>query len=109
MAPRARTYSEEFKAEAIKLLHESGRAIKSIAQEIGVKKSTLHSWLDRTSRKSANLLGNENNDVWSELKKLRKEKLDLRRENNFLKKSNGLLCQGEKMKFAFIEEGKASH
>ncbi len=37
-----RKYTEEFKAEAIKMVHESGRTIKSVAQEIGVRESTLH-------------------------------------------------------------------
>lgn len=41
----ARTYTEEFKAQAIKLAKEVGR--KRAAEELGIPKNTLGTWLHK--------------------------------------------------------------
>ncbi len=97
MAARSdKKHTEEFKAEAIKMVRESGRTIKSVAQEIGVGESTLHSWLNKKSRGRANLPGIENSDEWSARKQLRKENRRLRMEAEFLKKAAAFFAKESK-------------
>ena len=42
---RGRPYSDEFKSDAVALVHSSGRPIAQVAKEFGVDGSTLSYWL----------------------------------------------------------------
>ncbi len=37
-------YSQEFKDQAVKLSHESGKTVAEIAQDLGVAQSALYEW-----------------------------------------------------------------
>ncbi len=37
-------YSDEYKAEAVRLLNESGKVVTQIARELGVNADVLHRW-----------------------------------------------------------------
>ena len=41
---RGRPYSDEFKSDAVALVHSSGRPIAQVAKELGVDDSTLSYW-----------------------------------------------------------------
>jgi transposase len=43
-----RNYDEEFKKQAVRLSHESGKSISQVAQELGVAKSALYEWRAQT-------------------------------------------------------------
>ena len=42
---KVNTYSTEFKDSAVKLALESDQSFAQIARELGVKKSTLYTWV----------------------------------------------------------------
>jgi transposase len=44
MAKRGKTYSREFKIEAVKLSYNSDKGIEDIAADLGVSKSSLFRW-----------------------------------------------------------------
>jgi transposase-like protein len=44
MSQKPRKYSPQFKAEAVQLVIETGRSIKTVARELGVNDSTLGDW-----------------------------------------------------------------
>lgn len=44
MAKEQKTYTKEFKIEAVRLAETSGKPITELARELGVSDSTIHNW-----------------------------------------------------------------
>lgn len=44
------SYTEEFKASAVKLAIESDQPVTKTAEELGVNKNTLHTWISNYRR-----------------------------------------------------------
>ena len=83
---KVNTYSVEFRNSAVKLVLESDQSTAQIARELGVKKSTLYTWLNNYSNKNNQHPGHEET-VFSELKRLKAENKRLREEREILKKA----------------------
>ena len=80
-----RKYSPELRERAVRLVFESGRPIAHIAQDLGVHKEALRTWVrqeraDRGERRD--LL---TSDERKRLKELERENRELRRANEILK------------------------
>jgi len=80
-----KTFSEEFKREAVRLVQTSGRTIGQVAGDLGIGHSTLGKWLTRY--READLLSGPHDDMAKELARLRKENDILRAERDLLKKA----------------------
>lgn len=80
-----RTFTEDFKREAVRLVQTSGRTIGQVADDLGVGHSTLGKWLTRY--READLLSGPHDDMAKELARLRKENEILRAERDLLKKA----------------------
>ena len=76
-------HSAEFRDEAIRVVHESKESLAKVARELGVNENTLRMWV----HDAAPLPPPANEDVPSELKRLRKEVRTLRMERDILKKA----------------------
>ncbi len=79
-------YSEEFKAEAVRLARESDRSVKQTARELGVAYESLRKWIrqeqiEQGQREGLTLSERE------ELRRLRRENLTLRQEKEILRKA----------------------
>ena len=85
MSKRMKTFTEEFKREAIRLVETSDRTIAQVAEDIGIARSTLSRWLSHS--READLLSGPHDDVTKELARLRKENDLLRAERDLLKKA----------------------
>lgn len=87
-AKRARrSFTEEFKAGAVRLVLDEGKTIGAVARELDLTPSALGTWVkharaDRTKGKSG-LTAEER----AELARLRKEVRELRMERDILKKA----------------------
>jgi transposase len=82
-------YSSEFKLEAVRRYEASGKSIVSVAEELGVKPTTMQGWVNKY-RKSpeAPFPGSGNLSPEDEkVRKLEKELRELREENEILKKA----------------------
>src|SRR6266545_1915298 len=80
-----RKYREELRERAVRLVFESGRPIAHVAQDLGVHKEALRSWVRQAEAdggRRRDLLTSEERE---ELKRLRKEVVELRRANAILK------------------------
>ncbi|GHO86985.1 transposase [Dictyobacter formicarum] len=44
MPKEQRTFSKEFKVEAVRLANTSGKPITEIARDLGISDSTIHNW-----------------------------------------------------------------
>ena len=84
MAQRTRrSFTEDFKREAVRLTRTSGRTISQVAEDIGIGLSTLTRW--KRKYQEADLLSGPQDDVEKELARLRKENKLLREERDLLK------------------------
>jgi transposase len=82
-----KSFSPEFRDEAVKMVIETSRPIARVAKELGINEGTLGSWVSRYRHEHA---GEEPPLTVSErvrLRELERETRELRMENEFLKKA----------------------
>ncbi len=80
---------KEFKHEAIRLALTSSQPIAKTARDLGIKATTLYSWISSEKDKSpviSDAQGNQTNLI-EELNRLRKENTSLKEEREILKKA----------------------
>lgn len=82
-------YSAEFKMEAVKRIERTGEPILKVADDLGVKPTTMQGWVTKYRKTpSAPFPGSGNLSAEDEkLRKLEKENRDLKEENEILKKA----------------------
>lgn len=93
MARQKRTYSQEYRDEAVKLVIETSRPIAVVARELGLLEGTLGNWVN-AYRKSHPV--EEQPLAMPErarLKELERENRELRMQNEFLKKAAAFFAQ----------------
>ena len=75
-------YDEEFKREAIRLAKASGKAIAAVANDLGIKKSTLYGWVYNSAEtETGEIVTN------SEMTVLKRKLADVTMERDILKKA----------------------
>jgi transposase len=80
-----RRFTDEFKAETVKLIRESGRTVGSVARELDLTETAVRSWVKQAETSgSADTLSP---DERAELRRLRKENQELRMEKEILRKA----------------------
>jgi transposase len=85
--PRNKSFSPEFKDEAVKMVIETSRPVAIVAKELGINESTLGNWVNAYRRDHA---GEEPPPTLTErarLRELERENRELKMENDFLKKA----------------------
>jgi transposase len=89
-----RTYTAEFRQEAVALVTEQGYSVPKAASSLGITDKLLYNWKAKfEAEKSGALLSA---DERAELLKLRKEVKELRMEKEILKKASSLLLRETK-------------
>ena len=93
MARSRRDFTAEYKDEAVKLVLTTGRAVATVARELGVNEATLGRWV--TAFKARNETGQTEvtESERAELLRLRKENADLKLDRAFLKKASIFFAQ----------------
>ena len=85
MGNSKRTYTKEFKQDAIKLALKSP-SVLAAASNLGIPSATLNGWvkakLNKTDKKAT-----DDSSIYEEFKKLRKENSRLKEEREILKKA----------------------
>lgn len=102
MSRKRRTFTQEFKAEAVRLVHE-GREIAAVSREIGVRADTLRNWVTQSEGR-AGLAAVEGisagsmkrSEAEEEIRRLRREVEVLKEERDFLKKAAAYFASGPK-------------
>lgn len=86
-----KTYTREFKLEAVRLMQTSGRASSEVAAELGMRRNQLYKWKEQLESKGdeafPNKRGRPLKENQSELSTLRQENDRLREEVDILKKA----------------------
>ncbi len=88
---REKVYAPEFRESSVKLAIESKNTITQTARELGVKTSTLHTWISKYL-KSQSPVKNED-PLQLELKRLKKENIQLTLERDILKKATAFFAK----------------
>ena len=83
--PAVRSYPAEFKARAVKLAVESDQPIAQTARDLGVNENTLHTWIGKYHRAERQDKQVQDEHLYEELKRLRKENARLKEEREILK------------------------
>ena len=86
-----KSYTKEFKLEAIRLMGESGRPPAEIAMQLGIRRNQLYKWKEQLARSGETAFsgkrGRPTKENQSELATLKQENLRLKEENEILKKA----------------------
>ena len=85
-----KTYTSEFKTEALALISEQGYSVQEAASALGVTTSLLYSWKQKAEEHTNSTV---NSDERSELLALRKEVKQLRMEKEILKKASAFFAK----------------
>lgn len=90
MSKKQRIYTDQFKAEAIKLIEQNDGNVSATARELGISMQTLSNWFNKA--KSGKLAGTEQYDpklvaLLEENKKLKNQLKIAEMEREFLKKA----------------------
>lgn len=92
-------YDEAFKAGAIRMVTEQGRASTEVAKELGICIDTLRSWLKAATEVSAGSMERQNREarrireLEAENRALKKQLSEKEEVIDVLKKSVGILCK----------------
>ena len=87
MPTRARRqFTEEFKAEAVTLVRQSGKTIAQVARDLDLTDSAPRNWVER-SQHAGSPSSELSSAEYKELQQLRKEVRVLRMERELLKKA----------------------
>ena len=91
-----RTYSAEFKREAVALTREPGRTIAEVARSLGIDRSMLRAWKIRLEAEGAAAFPGRGRPRASEeeLQRLRRELAQARQERDILKKALAYFAKG---------------
>jgi transposase len=86
MAASRPPYAPEYRAEAVRLVKDSGKSMGQIARDLGVSYETLRKWV-RQAEVDGGLREGLTTDEREELRRLRRENWILREEREILKKA----------------------
>ena len=92
-----KTYSKEFKIEAVRLAETSGKPITEIARDLGVSDSTIHNWRKQFSEHGEQAFpgsGHQTPEA-EELRRLKRELEVVKQERDILKKALHIFSRQE--------------
>ncbi|NMZ99802.1 MULTISPECIES: IS3 family transposase [Pseudomonas chlororaphis group] len=99
-------YPEEFKIQAVKQVTEKKLPVSEVAARLGVSVHSLYAWVKRYTKSQEQRV--EEDDQSAEVRRLRAELKRVTEERDNLKKGRRVLCQGVRLKYAFIKQ-QAGH
>jgi transposase len=91
--PIVKKYPAEFKERAVKLAVESDQPIAQTARDLGINENTLHTWIGKYHRVERQTQQVNDEHLYEELKRLRKENTRLKEERDILKKAAAYFAQ----------------
>ena len=85
-----KTYTKEFKLEALRLMEESERPTSEIAMQLGIRRNQLYKWKEQMKKTGEVPLakkGRPKKEDQAEITRLRQELKRVKEENEILKKA----------------------
>ncbi len=96
MTKMQRTFTREFKLEAVKLTHSSGKPFAQIARDLGIAETTLKRWRHQFSEHGEQAFPGSGHQQphEEEIRRLKRKNELLRQERDILKKALGIFSRG---------------
>ena len=85
-----KTYTKEFKLEALQLMETSGRPASEVAMQLGLRRNQLYKWkeqMNKTGDVASSKKGRPKKAEQSEVSRLRAENAKLKEDIDILKKA----------------------
>jgi transposase len=84
---RRRSFSDEFKAGAVRLVLDEGKAVSQVGRDLDVAQSVIGNWVKQARADRSNGKTGLTTEERAELARLRKEVRELRLQRDILKKA----------------------
>ena len=84
-----RSYDKQFKMAAVKLVLEDNMSVSEVAKELGIHYNSLYKWISECEEYGESAFSGHGTALYSyqyEIKKLKAENMELRKELELLKK-----------------------
>jgi len=97
MQKTQRTFTREFKVEAVKLAQSSHKPLAQIARDLGIADSTLSRWRQRFTEHGEQAFPGSGHQLpqEEEIRRLQRENELLRQERDILKKALGIFSRSQ--------------
>ena len=97
MAKVQKTYTSEFKREAVRLAQTSGKPIPQIARELGVSDTSIHQWRKELAEHGSEAFpgSGQQTALEEENRRLKRELERTRQERDILKKTIHIFSRGQ--------------
>ncbi|AWL27393.1 IS3-like element ISAba21 family transposase (plasmid) [Acinetobacter defluvii] len=107
MSKKQKTYTAEFKVEAIKLIEANQGNVSETARQLGISMQTLSNWNNKA--KTGTLAGTKQyspdlNALLEENKKLKQQLKTAEMEREFPKKGSSVLCERKSVRYAYMKQ-----
>ena len=86
-------YTTEFRDQAVALVLKSEKSTAQIARDLGVTGTTLYSWVNSKKTSSIKDDGKTNEQLFDELKRLKKELAEVKEQRDILKKATAYFAK----------------
>ena len=98
MAKVQKTYTREFKEEAVRLVQSSGKPIAQIARELGISDSAIHGWRKELMEHGKDAFPGKGHqsELEEENRRLKRELERVQQERDILKKVVGIFSRESK-------------
>ena len=93
MAKTARTYSRDFKLEAIRLYETSDKTMAQVERELGITPYLLSKWVKQYREEDLPAFPGKGNARDEEIRRLKRENEILKQEREILKKTVGIFSK----------------
>ena len=93
MGEKRKTYSKEFKEQAVELLNTSGKPGNQIEAELGIGNGVVYRWRRQMQEEGSQAFPGNGNARDKELAELRKENAELREEKEILRKAIAIFSE----------------
>ena len=106
MPKEQRTFTKEFKVEAVRLVKSSGKSISQVARDLGIADSTLHHWCQQLAEQGEQAFPGSGYQTppEEELRRLKRELEVTRQDARYLKKSFSHLFAQPALSYPFIAQ-----
>jgi transposase len=95
MAKVQKTYTREFKEEAVRLAQTSGKPIAQIARELGISDSAIHGWRKELTEHGSDAFPGKGHqsELEEEIRRLKRDLERAQQERDILKKAVSIFSQ----------------
>lgn len=92
-----KTYTPEFKREAVRLAQTSGKPIAQVAHELGISDTSIHQWRKELSEHGAEAFPGSGHQTAQEeeIRRLKRELDRVQKERDILKKTLGIFTRDQ--------------